>query len=98
LRRRAPEPLRGIGSGVAEIKISAPGGDTYRVVYVAKFNEAVYVLDAFQKKSPSGSRLPKNVQNRIQRRYDDLTVARKRQGLQWTFRRAFILTQTHRPP
>ncbi|PSQ71089.1 MAG: hypothetical protein BRD38_03255 [Bacteroidetes bacterium QH_9_67_14] len=74
--------LHGIGSGVAEIKISAPGGDTYRVVYVAKFNEAVYVLDAFQKKSPSGSRLPKNVQNRIQRRYDDLTVARKRQGLQ----------------
>ena len=74
--------LHGIGSGVAEIKISAPGGDTYRVVYVAKFNEAVYVLDAFQKKSPSGSRLPKNVQNRIQRRYDDLMVARKRQGLQ----------------
>ena len=75
------KPLRGIGSGVAEIKVSAPDGDAYRVVYVAKFEEAVYVLDAFQKKSPSGSRLPKNIQNRIQRRYDDLTAARERQGL-----------------
>ena len=77
---RGFKPLHGIGSGVAEIKISE-GGDAYRVVYVAKFDEAVYVLDAFQKKSPSGSRLPKNIQNRIQRRYDDLTAMRKRQGL-----------------
>ena len=65
---------------MAEIKISE-GSDAYRVVYVAKFDEAVYVLDASQKKSPSGSRLPKNMQNRIQRRYDDLIAMRKRQGL-----------------
>lgn len=45
-------------------------GDTYRAVYVAKFEEAVYVLDCFQKKSPSGKRLPKNIRERLQSRYD----------------------------
>jgi len=29
-------------------------GDTYRVVYTVKFEKAVYVLHAFQKKSPKG--------------------------------------------
>ena len=82
LTPRGFKPLHGIGSGVAEIKISAPGGDAYRVVYVAKFSEAVYVLDAFQKKSPSGSRLPKNIQDRLERRYDDLTATREQHGLQ----------------
>ena len=62
------KPLRGIGSGVMEIKIDE-AGDTYRVVYVAKFEEAVYVLDTFQKKSPSGSRLPQNIQDRLKERY-----------------------------
>lgn len=38
-----------IGSGVNEIRVRA--GGAYRVIYVAKFAEAVYVLHAFQKKS-----------------------------------------------
>jgi len=29
-------------------------GDTYRAVYAVRFSDAVYVLHAFQKKSPSG--------------------------------------------
>ncbi len=45
-------------------------GDTYRAVYVAKFEEAVYVLDCFQKRSPSGKGLPKNIQERLRGRYD----------------------------
>jgi phage-related protein len=63
--------LRGMGSGVMEIKADH-AGDTYRAVYVAKFEEAVYVLDAFQKKSPSGSSLPKNVRDRIEQRYKEV--------------------------
>ena len=31
-------------------------GDTYRAVYTVRFEGAVYVLHAFQKKSPSGIR------------------------------------------
>jgi phage-related protein len=51
-----------------EIKVDEQG-DTYRVVYVAKFEEAVYALDAFQKKSPRGKEIPRNIQDRIQDRY-----------------------------
>jgi len=47
--------MPGIGLGVNEIRVRA--GDAYRVVYVAKFAEAVYVLHAFQKKSRSTARL-----------------------------------------
>jgi phage-related protein len=38
-----------IGSGVFEIRLHKP--NEYRVLYVAKFLEAVYVLDAFEKKT-----------------------------------------------
>jgi phage-related protein len=31
-------------------------GDTYRAVYTVRFREVVYVLHAFQKKSPKGIR------------------------------------------
>jgi len=44
------KPMSSIGMGVQEIRIS--GGDgIFRVFYVAKFPEAVYVLHCFQKKS-----------------------------------------------
>jgi len=62
------DALPQLGSGVMEIKVDEQG-DTYRVVYVAKFEEAVYVLDAFQKKSPRGKEMPRNIQERIQDRY-----------------------------
>ena len=68
LAPRSFDALPEIGSGVMEIKIDE-GGDTYRVVYVAKFEEAVYILDAFQKKSPRGKRLPKDVRERLVQRY-----------------------------
>jgi phage-related protein len=38
-----------IGLGVNEIRVRV--GGAYRVIYVAKFVEAVYVLHAFEKKS-----------------------------------------------
>jgi phage-related protein len=37
-----------IGPGAAEIRVRESGG-AFRVIYVAKFQEAVYVLHAFQK-------------------------------------------------
>lgn len=39
-----------IGSGVTEIRVHTEGG-AFRVLYVATFPEAVYVLHAFQKKT-----------------------------------------------
>ena len=44
------KPLPAVGSGAYEIRIREAAG-AFRVVYVAKFEEAVYVLHAFQKKT-----------------------------------------------
>ena len=44
------KPLPSVGAGAYEIRIRAAAG-AFRVVYVAKFEEAVYVLHAFQKKT-----------------------------------------------
>lgn len=41
--------MAGVGSGVREIRVHA--GTEHRVIYVAKFAEAVYVLHAFEKKT-----------------------------------------------
>lgn len=43
-----------VGLGVNEIRVRKAGA--FRVLYLAKFWEAIYVLHAFQKKSPKTSR------------------------------------------
>lgn len=43
------KPMPTVGLGVCEIRIRA--GAAYRVIYVAKFGEGIYVIHAFQKKS-----------------------------------------------
>ena len=49
----AAKPWKGEGSGVLEI-VEDHRGNTYRAVYTVRFEAAVYVLHAFQKKSPKG--------------------------------------------
>ncbi len=44
-----------IASGVREIRVSDTDG-IFRVVYIAKFKEAIYVLHAFQKKTQKTSK------------------------------------------
>jgi phage-related protein len=51
------KPWKGEGPGILEI-VSDHRGDTYRAVYTVKFECAIYVLHAFQKKSPSGRKTP----------------------------------------
>ena len=43
-----------IGPGVREIRIHVDG--EFRVIYIAKFEEAIYVLHAFQKKTQKTSK------------------------------------------
>ena len=43
------KPMPSVGLGVQEIRVRA--GGAFRIFYVAKFAEAVYVLHALQKKS-----------------------------------------------
>lgn len=49
------KPWKGEGGGVFEL-VERHDGDTYRAVYAVRFAGAIYVLHAFQKKSPSGIR------------------------------------------
>ncbi len=43
-----------VGPGVAEIRIHAE--NEYRIIYIAKFEEAVYVLHGFTKKTQQTSK------------------------------------------
>ncbi len=47
------KPWKGQGAAVFEV-VDDYAGDTYRAVYTVRFKEVVYVLHAFQKKSPKG--------------------------------------------
>jgi phage-related protein len=49
------KPWKGLGPGVSEIMADDASG-TFRAVYTVRFRRAIYVLHAFQKKSPSGIR------------------------------------------
>jgi phage-related protein len=49
------KPWKGQGTGVFEV-VEDHDGNTYRAVYTVRFREVVYVLHAFQKKSPRGIR------------------------------------------
>jgi phage-related protein len=44
------KPMPSIGKGAEEIRVWVESG-TYRVIYIARLAEAVYVLHAFQKKT-----------------------------------------------
>src|SRR5439155_556785 len=48
------KPMPSVGLGVNEIRVRI--GGAFRVIYMAKFMEAVYVLHAFQKKSRKTAR------------------------------------------
>ena len=48
------KPMTSIGSGVREICITDAAGQ-FRVIYVAKFEDAIYVLHCFQKKTQKTS-------------------------------------------
>jgi phage-related protein len=61
------KPWKGQGPGVFEA-VENHDRDTYRAVYTVRFREAVYVLHAFQKKSPSGIRTARNDVELIARR------------------------------
>ena len=48
------KPMETVGAGVREIRVRVE--KAYRVLYVAKFAEAIYVLHAFEKKTQRTSK------------------------------------------
>ena len=61
------KPWKGQGPGVFEVA-EDHDGDTYRAVYTVRFQDVVYVLHAFQKKSP----------NRIRTAHPDIDMVERR--------------------
>jgi phage-related protein len=62
------KPMNTIGRGVREIRIRDAAG-AFRVLYVAKFEDAVYVLYCFQKKTQKTTKADLNL---AAQRYRDL--------------------------
>ena len=58
------KPMPTVGAGVREIRVREANG-AFRVIYVAKFQDAIYVLHCFQKKTQKTRR-------------DDLDLAARR--------------------
>jgi phage-related protein len=70
-RGREPDdwkPMNTVGRGVREIRIRDTAG-AFRVLYVAKFDDVVYVLHCFQKKTQKTSKVDLNL---AAQRYRDL--------------------------
>jgi phage-related protein len=67
------KPMPSIGAGVNEIRIS-DDGEAYRVIYIAKFAESIYVLHAFQKKT---QKTPKHDLELARKRFRELCASRK---------------------
>jgi phage-related protein len=61
------KPIKNIGSGAKEIRIHVL--DEWRVIYVAKFHDVIYVLHSFQKKSHKTSQQDIEI---AQRRYKQI--------------------------
>ncbi len=67
------KPWKGQGPGVFEI-VEDHRGDAFRAIYTVRFSDVVYVLHAFQKKSPKGIRPARADVELIRRR---LSIARR---------------------
>ena len=68
------KPISTVGAGVYEIRVRTDDG-AFRVFYVAKFEEAIYVLHAFQKKTEQTAKADIDLGKR---RYKELLNERKK--------------------
>jgi phage-related protein len=68
------KPMSDVQSGVQEIRIKDEAG-IFRVLYVAKLEDAVYVLHCFQKKT---RRTAKSDLDLASKRYSELVKEQKR--------------------
>jgi phage-related protein len=74
----AAKPMKGFG-GRSVLEIVAPyDGNTWRAVYTVRFEDVVYMLHAFQKKSKSGIATPKKEIDLIHKRLAAAELDHKR--------------------
>jgi phage-related protein len=68
------KPMTTLGQGVREVRVRDAGG-AFRVIYLAKFEEAVYVLHCFQKKTQKTAKADLDL---AAKRYQELVKERNR--------------------
>lgn len=72
-KAESAKPFKGLDGGVFEIVLRYQG-NAYRVIYAVQIGAAVWVVDAFQKKSKTGIKTPQvdvdRIRNRIKRLKD----------------------------
>ena len=68
-------PMPSVGAGVVEIRVRDAAG-AFRLMYVAKFADAIYVLHVFQKKSQKTAGLDLEL---AKQRYASLRRARQKE-------------------
>jgi phage-related protein len=71
------KPMKTIGMGVFEIRVTDEGNNKYRLIYVAKFEEAIYVLHVITKKKTQ--KTPQSDINTAKNRFATLQEWRKKQ-------------------
>lgn len=67
------KPFDVVGAGTCEVRLRDASG-SFRLIYVAKFEEALYVLHCFQKKRQTTSQVDKDIATA---RYKAVARARK---------------------
>jgi phage-related protein len=72
------KPLKGFGDASIVEMVEDFDGDTYRAVYTIRFEDAVYILHCFQKKSKKGIATPKSDLDLIKLRLQFVEQERKR--------------------
>lgn len=77
---RQAEVLAGFGNAkVLEIRVRAESG-AYRAVYTIEYDDAIYILHVFQKKSKKGIATPKQEMDLIKARWRDARELHRARG------------------
>lgn len=76
-RHPSVKPWKSEGPGIFEI-VANHRGDTFRAVFTVRFEQAIYVLHVFQKKSRQGKKTPRSdvdlISQRLRMARDDYEV------------------------
>ena len=67
-KHKDAKPLKGFGGAKVLEVVLDDGNGTYRTMYTVQFEEIVYVLHAFQKKSKTGIKTPRQEMDLVEQR------------------------------
>lgn len=81
-KHKSAKPLKGFGGAAVLEVVQSDGNGTYRAMYTVQFDEVIYVLHAFQKKSKTGIKTPKQDMDLVEKRL----IAAQQMHKEWLIR------------